>query len=115
MKNRKSIIVVMLCLCVMLLFSGCAKSTSAKYDSEKFTIGNYVAFGTYPQTAAGTDKTPIEWLVLDRDGNKALIISRYGLDAQPYNTKCTDITWEKCTLRTWLNSTFMNKAFTSEE
>ena len=115
MKNRKSIVVVALCLCVMLLFSGCAKSTSAKYGSEKFTIGNIITFGTYPQTAAGTDKTPIEWLVLDRDGDKALLISRYGLDAQPYNTEFAEVTWETCTLRTWLNETFMNKAFTSEE
>ena len=81
----------------------------------KFTVGNYVEFGTYPQTASGTDKTPIEWLVLDRDGSRALLISRYGLDAQPYNTTYTSVTWENCTLRTWLNGTFMNKAFTTEE
>ena len=78
-------------------------------------VGSYITFGTYPQTADGTDKTPIEWLVLDRDGDKALLISRYGLDAQPYNTEWTDITWEKCTLRTWLNRTFMNEAFTWNE
>ncbi len=81
----------------------------------KFTVGNYVEFGTYPQTASGTDSTPIEWLVLARDGNKALLISRYGLDAQPYNKKKTNVTWEECTLRTWLNGTFMNKAFTTNE
>ncbi len=81
----------------------------------KFTVGNYVEFGTYPQTASGMDSTPIEWLVLARDGNKALLISRYGLDAQPYNEEWTSVTWEKCTLRTWLNGTFMNKAFTANE
>lgn len=90
-------------------------SAFAEDSNDGFAIGNYVTFGTYPQTKAGTDKTPIEWLVLDRDGNKALIISRYGLDAQPYNADDTDITWEECTLRTWLNGTFLNKAFTSEE
>lgn len=81
----------------------------------KFTVGNYVTFGTYPQTKAGNDATPIEWLVLARDGNKALLISRYGLDAQPYNIVYTDVTWENCTLRTWLNWTFYNKAFSSAE
>lgn len=59
--------------------------------------------------------TPIEWLVLARDGNKALLISRYGLDAQKYNTINTGVTWEKCTLRTWLNNAFYNKAFNSAE
>ena len=81
----------------------------------KFAVGNYVTFGTYPQTKAGNDATPIEWLVLARDGNKALLISRYGLDAQPYNIVYTDVTWENCTLRTWLNWTFYNKAFSSAE
>ncbi len=75
----------------------------------------YVTFGHYPQTAEGNDNTSIEWIVLQKEGNKALLISRYGLDAQPYNAEYTDVTWETCTLRTWLNSTFMNKAFTAEE
>lgn len=86
----------------------------AKRDA-KFAVGNYVTFGEYPQTTAGEDMTPIEWLVLARDGDKALLISRYGLDAQPYNTDYTSVTWETCTLRKWLNGTFYNKAFSSAE
>ena len=81
----------------------------------KYSVGNYVTFGHYPQTGAGNDNTEIEWLVLARDGNKALLLSRYGLDAKPYNTEETSITWENCTLRTWLNGTFLNKAFTAQE
>lgn len=81
----------------------------------KFTVGNYVTFGTYPQTKAGNAATSIKWLVLARDGDKALLISRYALDAQPYNKDYTSVTWETCTLRTWLNSTFYNKAFSSAE
>ena len=87
----------------------------AEARGAKYSVGNYVTFGHYPQTSEGNDSTPIEWLVLARDGNKALLISRYGLDAQPYNTKWGYITWEQCTLRTWLNGTFLNKAFTAEE
>lgn len=85
-----------------------ATALAAKQDT-------YVTFGHYPQTAEGNDSTAIEWVVLQKEGNKALLISRYGLDAQPYNAEYTDATWETCTLRTWLNSTFMNKAFTAEE
>ena len=81
----------------------------------KYAVGNYVTFGMYPQTSGGDDSTPIEWLVLARDGNKALLISRYGLDEQPYNESWARVTWEECTLRTWLNGTFMNKAFTANE
>lgn len=77
--------------------------------------GNYVTFGTYPQTSAGTDATAIEWLVLDVQGDKALLISRYALDCQAYNSTETYVTWETCSLRTWLNSTFINKAFTTAQ
>lgn len=80
-------------------------------------VGDIVTFGRYPQTAEGTDQTPIEWIVLDYDetNHKALLLSRYGLVAKPYNTERTDITWEKCTLRTWLNGEFLNKAFSAGE
>ena len=81
----------------------------------KWQVGNYVTFGSYPQTKAGNDTTPIEWLVLARDGDKALVISRYALDAEPYNTEYTSVTWETCSLRTWLNNDFYNKAFSAEE
>ena len=81
----------------------------------KYSVGNYVKFGRYPQTGEGNDSTEIEWLVLAREENKALLISRYELDAKPYNEKYVDITWEKCTLRTWLNGTFLSKAFTAQE
>ena len=81
------------------------------------TVGNIITFGTYPQTAEGNDSTPIEWLVLEYDAknNRALLISRYGLDAQPYNEESKDITWEESSVRSWLNSTFMNKAFSAKE
>ncbi len=81
------------------------------------TIGSYVEFGHYTQTNSMNDSTPIEWLVLDYDAanNRALLISRYGLDAKPYNEKWVDITWEKCTLRTWLNRDFLNAAFSQAE
>ena len=78
-------------------------------------VGNIVTFGRYHQSSYGIDYSPIEWLVLDVQENKALLISRYGLDCQPYNSNREDITWEKCTLRTWLNDAFLNKAFTIAE
>ena len=84
---------------------------------KRVAVGDTVTFGTYPQTESGTDNTPIEWLVLEYDAknNRALLISRYGLDAQPYNTERKDITWEESSVRRWLNSTFMNKAFSAKE
>ena len=56
------------------------------------SIGDIITFGRYPQTASGIDSTPIEWIVLDRDGSRALLLSKYGLDMKPYHTKWVDIT-----------------------
>ena len=49
-----------------------------------------------------------------QDG-KALLLSRYGLDHLPYHAKDEKTTWEGCTLRKWLNSDFLQAAFTPEE
>ena len=85
------------------------------FMKEVFSAGTYLAFGSYPQTKTGKDDTPIEWLILESDGETALLISRYALDCKLYNEKYEATTWEKCTLRGWLNNEFFNKAFSAEE
>ena len=79
-----------------------------------FAVGNTVTFGAYPQTGAGTDMTPIEWILLARDGQHALLLSKYALDSKPFHAKEEDVTWQKCALRKWLQKDFLNKAFSSE-
>ena len=82
----------------------------------KASVGSYVHFGAYEQNNDTSDgKEDIEWLVLAKNGNKMLLISRYELDCQSYNSSRTDVTWETCSLRTWLNGTFINNAFSSDE
>lgn len=73
-----------------------------------------IKFGRYPQ-ASKNENALIEWLVLKNDGSKALLISKYALDCQKYNTTDTSVTWETCTLRRWLNGSFINSAFSAEE
>lgn len=73
-----------------------------------------VEFGSYP-FGADDAKQPIIWAVLKRDGNKALLLSAYGLDCKPYNENLKKVTWETCTLRKWLNEDFYHAAFTDEE
>ena len=52
--------------------------------------------------------------MLDVQDGKALLISKYGLDAKPYNTELDLVTWETCTLRTWLNDDFLKTCFDSK-
>ncbi len=90
-----------------------------KYKVEKLKVakaGDYVLFGAYEQdnnNANGEEN--IEWLVLEEKDGNVLVISKYALDCQPYNTSWADTTWASCTLRRWLHETFLNNAFSSAE
>ena len=75
-------------------------------------VGDYVKFGNYPQTADG-GSLPIEWLILAKEDNKMLVISRYGLEARCFNSFSNN--WEKSGIRQWLNGEFYNKAFSENE
>lgn len=76
------------------------------------SVGSTIKFGSYEQdNNKSNGKEEIEWIVLAVDGSKALIISRYALDCQPYNSENMAITWEECSLRRWLNGTFYETAF----
>ena len=77
-------------------------------------VGDIVTFGKYYQSDSKT-KEDIEWRVLAKEGNKILVISEYALDCQQYNKERTSVTWEKCTLRKWLNDTFFKAAFGNAE
>ena len=80
------------------------------------SVGDYVTFGTYEQdndTSNGAES--IRWRVLDIVNGKALLVSQYALECLPYDTIYANITWKGCSLRQWLNSTFISTAFTASE
>ncbi len=78
--------------------------------------GSVIKFGTYEQdNDESNGKEDIEWQVLDIKDGKMLVISKYALNCQPYNTVSADVTWQTCTLRNWLNNDFLNGAFSEEE
>ena len=75
--------------------------------------GDEIQFGTYP-TQEGK-LAPIIWKVLAKENGRLLVITKEGVDCQQYNTSRTSVTWENCTLRKWLNDTFLNAAFSKVE
>ena len=79
------------------------------------SIGDIIQFGKYPQSSNILD--PIEWVVLKVDSinRKMLLISKKIIDCQQYNSTSSTITWETCSLRVWLNTTFFNTAFSESE
>lgn len=72
--------------------------------------------GSYEQdNDTSNGKEDIEWIVLAKENGKALVISKYALDCQQYNSTFTNVTWETCSLRKWMNGTFLNNAFSTDE
>ena len=96
-----------------------AASIFDQYKKEKIrsaTIGSYVIIGSYEQdNNLGNGKEAIEWLVLDVQDGMALVVSKYALDSKQFHKIRTEITWENCSLREWLNDDFVNNAFDEEE
>ncbi|MDE5778300.1 MAG: hypothetical protein K2I10_07365, partial [Lachnospiraceae bacterium] len=90
-----------------------------------------VYFGRYPQSdASGKKSDPIKWRVLSVNGNDAFLAADCNLDTVKYNEQEKDVTWETCTMRSWLNGygfqynafkkdyrndNFMNRAFGAAE
>lgn len=82
----------------------------------KVTVGDTIVFGSYELDDNATNgKEGIEWLVLAKEDDTILVISRYGVDWQKYNGEETSTSWEKCTLRSWLNHDFFYSAFSEKE
>jgi hypothetical protein len=66
-------------------------------ETIKFEKGSIIPFGNY------------QWLILDIQDGKALIISKDVIENRAYNAVYEDITWENCALREYLNSSFLQK------
>ncbi len=98
----------------------CKKCGSIMEDvSNRRLLKNSFMLGEYWQ---GIDrdygKSPIEWIVLKEfEDGRILVISSEVLDCQKYEEEFEEylMTWENCSLRKWLNTTFLNDAFSPKD
>ena len=101
---KRIVVVVLLCALIFTLCS-CGKG-----------VGSTMKFGSYEQdgdVSNGFEK--IEWIVLARDGNRALLLSKYAIEWLPFNTRSDYDTWEDSYIRKWLNEDFYLSAFNASE
>ena len=93
------------------------------------SVGDRVVFGKYEQDGK-TDNgaEPLEWDVVGKDNGKYMLITHYVIDYMQFDDGTADtsvnaggnaldavVTWEKCSLRKWLNGDFYSNTFTDEE
>ncbi len=84
---------------------------------EGVRIGDTVILGTYEQDDdfdLTNGPAPIEWQVIGTRDGHTLLLSKYALDCKLYDGN-RNTTWEKCTLRSWLNDEFYNTAFSASD
>lgn len=81
-------------------------------NTDDLQVGSSFLFGVYEQDNDWDNgKEPIEWIVLARENNRILVTSKYGLDVQPFHKDRSAVSWETCSLREWLNGSFLENAF----
>lgn len=79
-------------------------------------VGDTFYFGTYEQDnnfSNGAEE--ILWIVLAKEDGRIMVTSFYGLDSIRYHATNESVTWETCSIRSWLNDVFYYTAFSGEE
>ena len=79
--------------------------------------GDVVKFGSYEQDGnVSNGEEPIEWRVLEVEGDRAYVVSEKGLDAHAFNEDVDDGNdWNSSDLKAWLEEDFASQAFTDDE
>lgn len=81
-------------------------------------VGDTMVLGHYEQDGQlSNGKEPVEWYVInvDSEENSALLFSIRVLDMERYHKSWTNVNWTDCSVRAWLNSTFLPNCFSMEE
>lgn len=139
MKKRKILAFIMVVALMMSCFTSCggqendsrteSLNTSKPPEKNNYTIeeekiseidsckvGECILLGKYEQNnnlADGSEE--IKWIVLEKKDNKILVVSKYGLDCQPYHNERENVSWETSSMKKWLNSVFYYTAFSESE
>ena len=77
-------------------------------DFDMHSTGSVLQFGTF-------EGEPINWIVLNKQFDKALLMTEEPLTSKPFHSETSRATWENSTIRTWLNDDFYNSAFSEAE
>lgn len=101
---------VMALLPTAALAAGTGKAIQRVSSASAGNIGggqaDNVYFGTYRQSSNGSggyNMDPVKWRVLSNTGGQLFLLSDQNLDVFQYHTEKESVTWERSTMRSWLN------------
>lgn len=123
-RRRNQMILFLSVVCSVILVAALGmffyKRGQVQFDMASFAVeagrGDTFLFGVYEQDGnLDNGPEPIEWIVLRNKDGVLYAMSKYGLENKPYHDQRETVTWENCSLRQWLNGSFYDNAFSTEE
>ena len=85
---------------------------NGEHDGKFYGI---VTYGSYLQTYGVETKTPIEWYILEKRNDTAILMAKHVLDTHVYDKAEQYNTWNNTRIKKWLDNSFLTSAFTSYE
>ncbi|MCI5957237.1 MAG: DUF6273 domain-containing protein [Clostridiales bacterium] len=103
-------------LCIGILLALCFSSQALAAGIPTPAVGDVIVFGSYEQdNQLDNGKEPLEWIVLDVQDGKAMLLTKYCIDTVIFYPKRVPMYWGKSDLRAWMNGEFFQETFTPEE
>ncbi len=94
----------------------CRSCGETEGTAKTLRAGDIVEFGEYEQdNIDGNGPETLRWIVLEVQGDRAMLIAEQCLEMLPYNRKPVQVQWQDCTLRQWLNDSFYTTAFNESQ
>lgn len=91
-----------------------AKKTGQTTGKKDYKLWEEISFGRFRQGTADT-KRKLEWYVIGINQNQMTLLCAKVIRSLPYNEIKTNVTWETCSLRKYLNEQFFESTFSQEE
>ena len=114
--NNKKIIIFTFLFCFFFLISSVSFGEEKKGSESSIIENNTIVFGRYEQDGnLENGPEPLEWIVLGKEENRALLLSKYVLDYRQIHSIKEEFDWEQAEIREWLNNVFFDKAFKNSE
>ena len=99
-----------------LICAGGAGEPEAPGIPSDVRVDQTVTFGSYEQdNDSANGKEAIEWIVLDVQDGRALLLSKYALDARAYSSYVQNLNFACSDVYKWLNAEFISAAFSDDE
>ncbi|MBR4749299.1 MAG: hypothetical protein IK083_07005 [Abditibacteriota bacterium] len=106
--NKSILIILLLCLCAYAGADGLQDKLSAAAKGDTVTIGVFEQDGN-----ADNGAEPVEWIVVSKTQNSAVLLSKYALDVMAYDEQGTATSVDSASVSAWLKA--LSAGFTDQE